>query len=75
MDVVTESDAPPSTKPGARVSPPFSIRTEDIEALRHRVESRPSLPVRAGRAAKDKSPWIVVGMLVVEVIRYVLSSL
>lgn len=82
VDVVVESDAPPPT---SRVSPPFTIRAADVEALRQGVQRatedsdapapRPSLPVRAARATKDKSPWIAVGVVLVEVIRLVLQSL
>jgi hypothetical protein len=79
IDVVVESDPPPSGRSAA-----FSA--SDIDALRRGVRrvteqgsdppaSRPSLPVRAARGAKSKSPWIVVGIVLAELIQHLFSKL
>jgi hypothetical protein len=78
IDVVFENDQPPPTQRTGGFSP------SEVEALRRIVRdaptssappARPSLPVRAARSAKDKSPWIGLGILIVEVVRYVLTNL
>lgn len=83
IDVVVENDAPPSP----RANVPFVAPASDFEAFRRGLSratteadsnppsSRPSLPVRVGRGAKDKSPWIVVGIVLAELIQHLLTKL
>lgn len=83
VDVIFESEQPPPTERSGSQRH-ATLSSSEVAALRRIVRgeptssappSRPSLPVRAARGAKDKSPWIVGGMLLVEIIRFVLQSL
>lgn len=82
VDVVVGGDSdPPPSSGGPRIT------ASDIDALRRGVRQvvgadsdrpRPSLRVRAAQGAKSatsKSPWIALGLLLAEVVRYVLSTL
>lgn len=78
IDVVFENDDPPPSQRTLQVS------GDDLRALRRIAreapatplpESRPSLPVRAVRSARSKSPWVVGGMLLVEIIRFALEQI